>query len=264
MPMLRVRDLHKSFGSLKVLRGVDLDIEQGEVVVLIGPSGSGKTTFLRCLNFLVDYDRGKVYLDGQLMWYEDETCTTRKPPEVIAMGRTQIGIVFQQFNLFPHKTALQNVSMAPIQVKGMAKDEAAALATGLLEKVGLGDKLHEYPANLSGGQQQRVAIARALAMEPKVMLFDEVTSALDPELIGEVLAVMQELAAEGMTMVVVTHEMHFAYDVADRLIFMDEGQIVEQGEAREILLGPKTERLTAFLGRFTEYARLRKEASLGI
>ena len=249
---ITVRGLHKRFGSHAVLRGIDIDIAFGEVVVIIGPSGSGKTTLLRCLNFLTEYEQGEVYIDGKLMWYEDGTCHHRRPLHSIAADRASIGMVFQSFNLFPHRTVLDNIKMAPIHVKGVPREQAEAEALSLLEKVGLADKAKALPATLSGGQQQRVAIARALAMKPKIMLFDEVTSALDPELTGEVLAVMHRLAEEGMTMVVVTHEMHFALEVADRVVFMDGGVIVEEGLPKELLLRPRNERLRDFLRRFAE------------
>ncbi len=254
--MIAVRDLHKRFGHHEVLRGINLDVAQGEVVVLIGASGSGKTTLLRCLNFLAVYERGQIYLDGALVWYQDEACRRKRPKSEIAATRASIGMVFQSFNLFPHRTVLDNITLAPIHVKGVPRAQAEAEALALLDRVGLADKARALPATLSGGQQQRVAIARALAMKPKVMLFDEVTSALDPELVGEVLAVMRQLAEEGMTMVVVTHEMHFALDVADRVVFMDQGVVVEQGPPREVLLRPRSDRLREFLRRFTEFTLL--------
>jgi polar amino acid transport system ATP-binding protein len=253
--MITVRGLHKRYGQLEVLRGVDLTVAPREVVVLIGASGSGKTTLLRCLNFLAEYEQGQVYLDGTLAWYQDEACRRRRPIAEIAAMRTSVGMVFQSFHLFPHRTVLDNVTMAPIHVKRVPRREAEREAMALLERVGLAEKAKALPATLSGGQQQRVAIARALAMKPKVMLFDEVTSALDPELVGEVLAVMRQLAEEGMTMVVVTHEMQFALDVADRVVFMDHGLVVEQGPPRDVLRAPQTDRARDFLRRFTGLGR---------
>jgi polar amino acid transport system ATP-binding protein len=259
--MIEVRGLRKSFGAHAVLRGVDLDVARGEVVVVLGSSGSGKTTLLRCLNFLSEYERGSIRIDGKLMWYEDETCARRRPNREIAADRAVVGMAFQSFNLFPHRTVLDNITLAPSSVasRRLPKAQAEAEAKALLERVGLADKANAYPATLSGGQQQRVAIARALAMKPKVMLFDEVTSALDPELVGEVLGVMRQLAGEGMTMVVVTHEIHFAFEVANRVVFMDEGLIAEQGDPRQVLLNPKTARLQAFLKRFKEVGYLAVE-----
>ena len=260
--MIVVRGLHKRFGRHAVLRGIDLDVAPGEVVVVIGPSGSGKTTLLRCLNFLAEHEQGQIYIDGKLMWYQDEACRRKRSLHEIAADRASIGIVFQSFNLFPHRTALDNITMAPVRVKGVPRAQAEAEALALLAKVGLAEKARALPATLSGGQQQRVAIARALAMKPKVMLFDEVTSALDPELTGEVLAVMRQLAEEGMTMIVITHEMHFALDVADRIIFLDEGAIVETGPPAELLLRPQTERLRDFLRRFAEVVFLSERLRL--
>nr|WP_202319711.1 amino acid ABC transporter ATP-binding protein [Archaeoglobus neptunius] len=236
--MLEIKDLHKRFGNLHVLKGINLDVEKGEVVVIIGPSGSGKSTLLRCINRLEEPTSGKIILDGVEI-------TDSKVD--INRIRQRIGIVFQQFNLFPHLTALQNITLAPIRIKKMDKKEAEELAMRLLEKVGLGDQADYYPAQLSGGQQQRVAIARALAMNPEVMLFDEVTSALDPELVKEVLDVMKGLARDGMTMIVVTHEMGFAREVGDRVIFMDEGVIVEEGKPEKIFSNPEHERTKKFL-----------------
>ena len=253
---LVVRSLHKHFGGLHVLRGIDLEVKPGEVLVLIGPSGSGKTTLLRCLNFLAEYEQGQIYFNGKLLWYRDESCRRRRGAAEIAVDQARIGMVFQSFNLFPHLSVLANVTLAPMHVRRMPRKQAQALAETLLAKVGLAEKAHEHPAALSGGQQQRVAIARALAMEPNLMLFDEVTSALDPELVGEVLAVMRQLARDGMTMVVVTHEMHFALDAADRVIFMDQGLVVEGGAPREVLLRPQTDRLKDFLRRFAEIGSL--------
>jgi polar amino acid transport system ATP-binding protein len=250
--MVRIAGVHKSFGNLKVLRGVDLDIAQGEVVCVIGPSGSGKTTLLRCINFLEPYQEGRIFVDGHLVGYRESHGRLKSAPErEIARLRADTATVFQSFNLFPHMTALKNVAFGPMKVRGVKRAVAEDRALQLLERVGLADKASAYPAQLSGGQQQRVAIARALAMEPKVMLFDEVTSALDPELVGEVLAVMKQLAqSHGVTMIVVTHEMGFARDVADRIVFMDLGLIVEEGPPNELLDAPKTERLKAFLARF--------------
>jgi polar amino acid transport system ATP-binding protein len=243
--MLRLEGVHKHFGALHVLRGVDLDVAQGSVVCVLGPSGSGKSTLLRCINLLEPPDQGRVILEG-----EDITASGRRDLDVV---RRRIGLVFQQFNLFPNKSALKNVSLAQKRVLGREPEEADRRSVALLERVDLADKVHEYPERLSGGQQQRVAIARALAMDPRVMLFDEVTSALDPELIKEVLDVMRELADEGMTMVVVTHEMGFARDVADRVVFMDGGVIVEEGEPAQVLERPREERTKGFLGLVLEH-----------
>jgi cystine transport system ATP-binding protein len=240
--MISVESLYKQFGELEVLKGIDLTVEQGKVVVVIGPSGSGKTTLLRCLNILEVPTSGKVKIDKQELDFTFNVSSNK-----IANFRRLTGMVFQSYNLFPHMTALQNVMEGPITVKKEAKAEVEKQARRLLEKVGLGDKVDFYPFQLSGGQQQRVGIARALAMQPKVMLFDEPTSALDPELVGEVLRVMKELAQEGMTMVVVTHEMKFAKEVADEVLFMDNGVIVEKGAPREIFETPKEERTKQFL-----------------
>ncbi|GAA0608622.1 amino acid ABC transporter ATP-binding protein [Virgibacillus siamensis] len=238
--MITVEDLHKSFGKLEVLKGIDCKVEQKEVVCVIGPSGSGKSTFLRCLNLLEEITSGDVSVDGAHL---------NDPKTNINEVRKEVGMVFQQFNLFPHKSVIENVMLAPMKARGVAKDEAKERAQKLLEKVGLSDKAEQYPNQLSGGQQQRVAIARALAMEPKVMLFDEPTSALDPELVGEVLAVMKQLAYEGMTMVVVTHEMGFAREVGDRVLFMDEGIIMEEGDPEQIFTNPESERTKEFLNK---------------
>lgn len=238
--MIRVNNLHKSFGKNDVLKGIDEHIEKGEVVVVIGPSGSGKSTFLRCLNLLEEPTSGKVVFEGNDI--------TDKKVDINKI-REKMGMVFQQFNLFPHKTVLQNLTIAPIKVKGLSKAEAEKKAIELLERVGLSNKATAYPSSLSGGQKQRIAIARALAMEPDVMLFDEPTSALDPEMVGEVLNVMKDLAKEGMTMVVVTHEMGFAREVGDRIIFMDNGSIVEQGTPNEIFSNPKNPRTIDFLSK---------------
>lgn len=240
MAKVRVENLHKSFGKLEVLRGIDLEVREGEVVCLIGPSGSGKSTFLRCLNFLETPTSGEVEVDGHIL--TDGKADLNKI-------RENIGMVFQQFNLFPHLSVLDNITMAPLDRKKLDKAAADQKARALLERVGLADKAAVYPAQLSGGQQQRVAIARALAMDPDIMLFDEPTSALDPEMVGEVLAVMRQLADGGMTMVVVTHEMGFAREVADRVIFMDEGVIVEQGNPADIFANPREKRTIDFLNK---------------
>ena len=236
--MIEVKGLKKSFGDLEVLKGIDQTVEEGEVLVIIGPSGSGKSTMIRCINHLEEPNAGEIYIDGELI--------TSKNLDKI---RTKMGMVFQQFNLFPHMSVLGNLTCGPINVLGIKKEEAEAKAMKLLERVGLAEKANEYPRNLSGGQQQRVAIARALAMDPEVILFDEPTSALDPEMVGEVLDVMKELAAEGMTMVVVTHEMGFAKEVADKVIFMDGGYIVEQGTPDEVISNPKQPRTQDFLSK---------------
>ncbi|MFO1038025.1 MAG: amino acid ABC transporter ATP-binding protein [Geminicoccaceae bacterium] len=246
--MIEVRDLHKSFGAMEVLHGIDLTVPVGEVVCIIGPSGSGKSTLLRCLNWLEVAERGTIRIEGQLAYREVVDGVPRlQTPRQIARIRAKVGMVFQSFNLFPHMTALDNIMEAPIHVLRLPKAEARNRAEALLAQVGLRDRAHHYPDELSGGQQQRVAIARALAMEPRAMLFDEVTSALDPELVGEVLNVMRDLAARGMTMLVVTHEMGFARQVADRVIFMDHGRIAEEGPPAEIFRNPKVARTRAFL-----------------
>ena len=252
--VVSIQKLEKSFGSLHVLRGIDMDVDKGEVVAVIGPSGSGKTTMLRCINFLEPYDRGHVYIDGELIGYREERGNLMRLPErAVARQRAEVGMVFQQFNLFPHMTALGNVILGLTQVKGMPGDKADEVARSWLQRVGLSDKMNAYPSQLSGGQQQRVGIARAVALEPKVILFDEVTSALDPELVGEVLSVMKALAKDyHMTMLVVTHEMLFAKEVAHRVVFMDEGVIIEDGPPAEVLSQPKTERLQMFLRRCEE------------
>jgi polar amino acid transport system ATP-binding protein len=251
-PMVRIEDVHKRFGSLEVLKGVSLEVLPGEVVCVIGPSGSGKTTLLRCINFLESYDAGRIFVDDELVGYRERDGRLVPAREKdVARVRAETAMVFQQFNLFPHMTALNNVAFGPSRVRGLSKEDAQRKARELLARVGLAEKADAYPAQLSGGQQQRVAIARALAMEPKVMLFDEVTSALDPELVGEVLAVMEDLAAShGVTMVVVTHEMHFAREAADRVVFMDGGVIVEEGQPDVVLGSPRSDRLRAFLRRF--------------
>jgi polar amino acid transport system ATP-binding protein len=249
-PMVRAEQVCKSFGALPVLKGVTLSVERGQVLVLVGPSGSGKSTFLRCINHLETVSAGRLYVDEQLVGYrESRDKLYEMSPREAAKQRRDIGMVFQHFNLFPHRTALDNIIEAPVHVKGVKKSEALIRARELLGTVGLADKADAYPAQLSGGQQQRVAIARALAMDPKLMLFDEPTSALDPELVGEVLAVMKKLASGGMTMIVVTHEMGFAREVADELVFMDGGVIVESGPPREILANPQHDRTKAFLSK---------------
>lgn len=240
--MISIKGLHKQFGQLEVLKGIDLEVEKGKVVVVIGPSGSGKTTMLRCLNVLEIPTKGIITIDGQTLDFSKNVSKKN-----IASFRRLTGMVFQNYNLFPHKTVLENVMEGPVIVKGEGKQAASKRAQGLLEKVGLGDKLDFYPSQLSGGQQQRVGIARALAMEPQVMLFDEPTSALDPELVGEVLKVMKDLAKEGMTMIVVTHEMRFARDAADEVIFMDGGVVVERNKPEEMFESPKEERTKRFL-----------------
>jgi polar amino acid transport system ATP-binding protein len=250
-PMVEARNVHKRFGGLHVLKGIDLTVRPGEVTCLVGPSGSGKTTLLRCINHLEQISGGRLYVDGVLMGYREKPDGKLHElhPREAARQRRDIGMVFQHFNLFPHMTALQNVIEAPTRVKRMRKDEAIENARRLLARVGLAEKEKAYPAQLSGGQQQRVAIARALAMRPKLMLFDEPTSALDPELVGEVLDAMKQLARDGMTMVVVTHEMGFAREVADQLVFMDNGVVVESGLPREVLADPKHDRTRAFLSK---------------
>jgi polar amino acid transport system ATP-binding protein len=258
-PMLEIERISKRFGALEVLRGVSLSVTAGEVVVVIGPSGSGKTTLLRCINLLEDYEQGTVTVDGEPVGYRLDPRAgqrVRMSEREIAAAREHIGIVFQSFNLFPHMTVLHNITAAPVRVKGQPRAKAEARARELLALVGLSDKANEYPVRLSGGQQQRVAIARALAMDPKIMLFDEVTSALDPELVGEVLSAMQQLARDGMTMVVVTHEMSFARDIADRIVFMDGGVIVEQGKPDQLLFSPQTDRVRAFLKRYNDRYRI--------
>lgn len=238
--MIKVKNLHKKFDKLHVLKGINAHIKKGEVVVVIGPSGSGKSTFLRCLNLLEVPCEGEITFEGN--------CITEEKVNINQL-REKMGMVFQQFNLFPHKTVLENITLAPIKVKGKTKAEAEAIAFKLLKKIGLEDKAKSFPAQLSGGQKQRIAIARALAMEPDVMLFDEPTSALDPEMVGEVLNVMKELANEGMTMVVVTHEMGFAKEVGDRVVFMDDGNILEEGTPEELFSHPKHPRTRDFLSK---------------
>ena len=248
--MVKAEAVYKSFGRLEVLRGIDLEVDQREVMCIIGPSGSGKSTFLRCINHLEKIDAGKLYVDGELVGYRQrgDRLYELRDSEV-CRKRAEIGMVFQHFNLFPHMTALGNVIEGPIQVKREPRSQAAARGRELLAQVGLAEKTDAYPRQLSGGQQQRVAIARALAMQPKLMLFDEPTSALDPELVGEVLDVMRDLAKKGMTMVVVTHEMGFAREVGDTLVFMDAGVIVEAGSPREVLANPQHERTRSFLSK---------------
>jgi polar amino acid transport system ATP-binding protein len=249
-PMVQAQEVCKSFGALHVLKGITLEVGRGEVLCMVGPSGSGKSTFLRCINHLEQVNAGRLYVDGDLIGYRDRgTKLHEMSPRDAAKQRRNIGMVFQHFNLFPHRTALENIIEAPIHVKGVKKDAAVARGKDLLDQVGLSEKANAYPAQLSGGQQQRVAIARALAMNPKLMLFDEPTSALDPELVGEVLGVMKKLATEGMTMVVVTHEMGFAREVANQLVFMDAGVVVESGPPREVLAKPQHERTKAFLSK---------------
>jgi polar amino acid transport system ATP-binding protein len=249
-PMVKAEAVHKSFGRLEVLRGIDLEVAPKEVMCMIGPSGSGKSTFLRCINHLEKIDAGRLSVDGELVGYRQRGNKLYELPDSeVCKKRSEIGMVFQRFNLFPHMTALENIMEAPLLVKRESRSTADARARKLLERVGLSDKVDSYPNQLSGGQQQRVAIARALAMEPKLMLFDEPTSALDPELVGEVLDVMRSLAKDGMTMVVVTHEMGFAREVGDSLVFMDGGVIVETGTPRDVLANPKHERTKAFLSK---------------
>ncbi|MCX2934064.1 amino acid ABC transporter ATP-binding protein [Mycobacterium sp. CVI_P3] len=248
--MVRAEQVCKDFGALSVLKGVTLSVDRGQVLVLVGPSGSGKSTFLRCINHLENVSAGRLYVDGDLIGYRERGGKLHEmSPRDAAKQRRDIGMVFQHFNLFPHRTALANIIEAPVNVKRVKKSAALERARDLLSQVGLSDKADAYPAQLSGGQQQRVAIARALAMDPKLMLFDEPTSALDPELVGEVLGVMKKLASEGMTMVVVTHEMGFAREVADQLVFMDGGVIVESGQPREVLSNPQHDRTKAFLSK---------------
>ncbi|MBJ7904289.1 amino acid ABC transporter ATP-binding protein [Streptomyces sp. DSM 110735] len=248
--MVRAEGVHKSFGPAHILKGIDLEVNPREVFCLIGPSGSGKSTFLRCINHLEKITAGRLYVDGQLVGYRQKGDKLYELKErEVAAQRREIGMVFQRFNLFPHMTALENVMEAPLQVKREGKAAARERAEQLLDRVGLGSRKGHYPAQLSGGQQQRVAIARALAMQPKLMLFDEPTSALDPELVGEVLDVMRDLAEDGMTMIVVTHEMGFAREVGDSLVFMDDGVVVEAGHPREVLTNPQHDRTKSFLSK---------------
>jgi polar amino acid transport system ATP-binding protein len=248
--MVRVAGLRKSFGSLEILRGIDLEVRKGEAVSVIGPSGSGKSTMLRCLNYLEEPTAGSIYIDGHLLGYEQHGDVNKrvKSSRLNAM-RAEIGMVFQHYNLWPHMTVLENLIEAPIRVRGKSRKDAVETARELLQTVGLPEKQDEYPSRLSGGQQQRVAICRALAMDPKLMLFDEVTSALDPELVGEVLQLMQKLARGGLTMIVVTHEMDFAREVCDRVVFMDRGQIVEQAPPETLFRSPRDPRTKQFLSR---------------
>ena len=246
--MIEARQVHKAFGQLEVLKGIDLAVPAGTVSCLIGPSGSGKSTLLRCVNHLEKITAGRLYVDGELIGYRERDGVLHEISEKdAAKQRADIGMVFQQFNLFPHRTALENIIEAPVQVKGMPVARAKERALELLDQVGLAHKANAYPVQLSGGQQQRVAIARAVAMDPKLMLFDEPTSALDPELVGEVLKVMKQLAADGMTMLVVTHEMGFAHEVADEVVFMADGRVVEAGPPAEVLDNPREQRTKAFL-----------------
>ncbi|MDX2729084.1 MULTISPECIES: amino acid ABC transporter ATP-binding protein [Streptomyces] len=248
--MVKAEGVHKSFGPIEVLKGIDLEVAPREVFCLIGPSGSGKSTFLRCINHLEKLNAGRLYVDGDLVGYRQNGNKLHELKDSeVALKRRDIGMVFQRFNLFPHMTALENVMEAPVQVKGETKAVARERAGRLLDRVGLADKAGNYPSQLSGGQQQRVAIARALAMEPKLMLFDEPTSALDPELVGDVLDVMRGLAEDGMTMVVVTHEMGFAREVGDSLVFMDDGVVVEAGNPRDVLTNPQHDRTRTFLSK---------------
>jgi polar amino acid transport system ATP-binding protein len=251
--MITVRNLTKRYGDLLVLDRVNFQVARGEVVVVIGASGSGKSSMLRCINFLEEFEDGEILIDGDTVGYiEKNGVRKHRSAADIAKLRSEVGMVFQSFNLFPHRTVLDNVALGPLHVAGVDRQQAEAEARQLLAKVGLSEKASSYPSKLSGGQQQRVAIARALAMRPKVMLFDEVTSALDPELVGEVLSTMRELAADGMTMIIVTHEMEFARDVGDRILFFDKGIIAEEGTPAEIFSNPRSERLQSFLGRFRQ------------
>jgi polar amino acid transport system ATP-binding protein len=249
-PMVKAEGVHKRFGRLEVLKGIDLEVNRGEVMCMLGPSGSGKSTFLRCINHLEKINAGRLSVDGDLVGYREAGGKLYELREnEVARKRAEIGMVFQHFNLFPHMTALENVTLAPIRVKGVPRGDARNRGQQLLQRVGLGDKLGTYPVALSGGQQQRVAIARALAMEPKLMLFDEPTSALDPELVGDVLDAMRQLARDGMTMIVVTHEMGFAREVADQVVFVDEGVVIESGPPSAVLGSPRHERTRAFLSK---------------
>jgi polar amino acid transport system ATP-binding protein len=246
--LLEIRDLHKRYGEVEVLKGVDCLMRAGEVISVVGSSGSGKTTLLRCINMLENFEGGSIRLDGEEIGYETVGGARRRKKESeVARQRALTGMAFQQFNLFPHMSALHNVTLGLVKVKRMKRDEARAVAEKWLDRVGLSGRAHHYPGQLSGGQQQRVAIARAIAMNPKLMLFDEVTSALDPELVNEVLQVIKGLAADGMSMLIVTHEMRFAYEVSTRVIFMNQGRIGEEGDPREMFNRPQTERLAEFL-----------------
>jgi len=253
-PLVRAEAVRKTFGTgkhaVEVLKGIDLEVAEGEVMCLLGPSGSGKTTFLRCVNHLEKITSGRLWVGGELVGYRQQGNLLREQGERdVAATRARIGMVFQRFNLFPHMTALENICVAPLRVKREPPGEVAERASALLERVGLADRASAYPSQLSGGQQQRVAIARALAMRPRLMLFDEPTSALDPELVGDVLDVMRRLAADGMTMLVVTHEVGFAREVADEVVFMDDGAVVERGRPEQVLIAPRQERTRAFLGK---------------
>jgi polar amino acid transport system ATP-binding protein len=253
MPMIEIEQLHKSFGAAEVLRGIDMSVDRDRVVAILGPSGSGKSTLLRCVAALEEYQSGQVLIDGELIGYRTAEAGSRRRrlgDRDLARQRGNIGMVFQSYNLFPHLTALQNVMLGLVHVRGLAKVEAREVALGWLERVGLRDRGDAHPFQLSGGQQQRVAIARAAATQPKVLLLDEVTSALDPELVGEVLTVIKDLAESGVTMMIVTHEILFARDVAHEVVFMDEGRVVERGDPRDVLTTPRTERMQAFLRRY--------------
>ena len=248
--MVKAEAVHKRFGRLEVLKGIDLEVKRGEVMCMLGPSGSGKSTFLRCINHLEKINAGRLSVDGELVGYRESGAKLHELHErEVTRKRAEIGMVFQHFNLFPHMTALDNVTLAPIRVLGVSREEARERARERMNRVGLGDKLDTYPVALSGGQQQRVAIARALAMQPKLMLFDEPTSALDPELVGDVLDAMRQLARDGMTMIVVTHEMGFAREVADTVVFMDEGVVVEAGPPDQVITNPREERTRGFLSK---------------
>jgi len=252
-PLVRARGVHKSYGANEVLKGIDLDVQAGEVVVILGPSGSGKSTFLRCINHLEEMDRGSIRLGDEQIGYELRGGRLRKlSARATARQRSRIGMVFQQFNLYPHMTVLENIVEAPIGIHGQSPGEARCHALELLTKVGLAEKAAAFPRQLSGGQQQRVAIARALAIRPQLMLFDEPTSALDPELVGEVLTTMRDLAGQGLTMIVVTHEIGFARDAADRVVFMDDGRIIEQGKPEDVIGNPRQPRTRLFLSRFIQ------------
>ncbi|UVK49954.1 amino acid ABC transporter ATP-binding protein (plasmid) [Mesorhizobium sp. AR02] len=254
--VLSVRGIQKSFGTHNVIRGIDLDVRRGEVVCLIGSSGSGKTSLLRCMNLLLEPDQGEIVIEGAPLFRRTESEWLKLSSRQVSAVRLKTGMVFQNFNLFPHRTALENIIEAPRVVKKVPRARAEARARELLTRMGLPDAGHKYPSQLSGGQQQRIAIARALAMQPTIMLFDEPTSALDPELVGEVLAAIRQLAAEGMTMVIVTHEIGFAYQLADRVVFLDKGVVAASAAPHELLLSGANPRLAAFVGRFTEQARL--------
>jgi len=259
-PIVEISGLEKSFGKVHVLKGIDLEISSGQIVSLIGPSGSGKTTLLRCINYLVEYEKGSVKIDGEEIGFTLNAAGVRKPrgERELSAIRAQIGMVFQLFYLFPHLTAVENVMLGLTKVRRLKKPQARDIASTWLERVGLSDKIDALPAELSGGQQQRVGIARAVAMDPKVLLLDEITSALDPELVGEVLAVVQNLASDGMTMIVVTHEMAFAREVGNRVVFMDEGRVVADGSPIEVLDNPENKRLRTFLSRLNPHFALKE------